>query len=290
LAALCVADAACGTEVWVGTQTTAGNNEVLEYDMNGHLLTSFATGGTGGIACMALVGNQVWVDGGWGDITRYDQSGNSLGTVTGGGTTMAVVGNQVWAYGSQGAIYRYSFDGSLVGTTPVSRNQYGIMDIYGFAQVGNVAWAGHASGPGYGVDVYDFNGNILYSLLQGQDVLAVAAAGSQVWVAADSTTIKRYDTSGNLIGSFATGSFAMGTFGAATLAVGGNQAWMVGPGVYGGFGAFCALDLSSGQIVAEYPVTGGFAEAVVVVPEPTTAALFVLGLARLILRKRRRSH
>jgi hypothetical protein len=279
-AAIFVADVACGSEIWVGVYNPSnGGNAVNAYDMNGNLLSSFAAGG-GGIRCMAVVGNQIWVDNGAGAITRYDQSGNSLGTVPDGGSTMAVIGNQVWAYAFNGVIYQYSFVGSEVGAIPVTRNQYGIMDINGFAQVGNAVWAGHASGGGPGVDVYDMSGGLLHSLLQGQNVEGLAAAGSQVWVGAGTTAIQCYDTAGNLISSLAVGSPPTGgVFYTGAFAVADNEAWMLDSKGYGVF------DLSSGQLLANYTVTGGEPSAIAVTPEPGPYMLLAFGLAGAALRR-----
>ena len=161
LAAFCVAATANGAAIWVGVGSY-GNNSILIYDTNGNQTGGFTTAGTDGIYGMTLVGNQVWVDNGSGGITRYDQSGTSLGTITGDTfSCTTVIGNQAWAYGSNGYIYRYSFGGALLGQVAVQ------VPIYGLTQVGNVVWAGErTNATGYGVGVYDLNGNYLYGFLQ----------------------------------------------------------------------------------------------------------------------------
>ncbi len=269
-----------GNEIWVGEETTAGNNIVVQYDMNGNHLSSFSTGGTGGISSMLLTGNQVWVDNMSGGITRFDLAGNILGSVPGNfGFSIAVVANEVWVYRGSGAnnIYQYSLAGTYIGQfTPEMGYAGSIIPINGMAQVGNQVWFGQgANSTGYGIGVFDLSGKYLYGLLKGKTAGTVVSVGNQVWTSTGDYSLNRYDPSGNLLG-------AVSIFpdNARTISSAGDKVWAV---TVGG-ATFGAYDLT-GQPIPGFDSYGGTAQAIVEVPEPSTVILFAIGFIVLTLRR-----
>jgi hypothetical protein len=262
------------------------NNRLVGFDpFNGSLVNSNMFGLAAGTPIHAIqVGSEIWVSEQVGDrISRWDLTGTALGAISGGLDNirgMQQIGNTVYvtnagtANGAPGAaVVSYDLNGNPLGffATPQASSPFGILSFGGNMLVSS-------SNANDDVHIYSLTGTSLGTFhnsttLNFAEQLDYTLNGDIIIAGFSSNNVVRFDTSGNVLGTFA----ASGARGVYQLG-NGNILWSSGAGVF-------IYDVVAGTSTQVYTGGGRYLQYAPI-PEPGVA-LVLMGAAGLLLGRRR---